>query len=225
MKFSIIILLFGLLTGCKPYDLILSTTPTSTLDLSMVDRSILTDSPCRAPCWYGLLIGQSNRPQARSILNKLMFININTLYEGSFDYWNTKTTKESPGVIIEVDCKNMPGIVCIRLEFVNDVLVTIRSFPIQYISLFEVVNHLGSPDYFRAVLLQDNTTCMLLLSWPSRQIMIEHDEKNDSYICKSVNSDKGIKPNIKVDGIYYEQPDQFDSEKELGKPWIGFVMP
>jgi hypothetical protein len=64
---------------------------------------------------------------------------------------------------------------------------------------------------------------MLLLNWPGRQIRDEQDEKNDSFLCNSVNSDKGIKPDIKVDGIYYELPDQFDSEKGRSQPWVGFV--
>lgn len=59
----IILILFDLVTGCQPSEW---RTP--------IDRSVLTDDPCAAPCWQGITPGETTTSEAWDVLIDLAFI-------------------------------------------------------------------------------------------------------------------------------------------------------
>lgn len=44
-----------------------------------VDRSLSTDAPCQAPCWQGLIPGESNEDDAWRVLTNSPFVRLDTL--------------------------------------------------------------------------------------------------------------------------------------------------
>ncbi len=81
------------LTGCQfpvqtPFP-----TPTPTLEPSQMDKSLLTDTPCPAPCWYGLELEKSSKADVLTTLQTLSFINSNSIDESAEGYLDPITNK------------------------------------------------------------------------------------------------------------------------------------
>ena len=225
-----VVLFAWLLFGCRFFSRkeLASATPTlssPTLEAFLMDRSILTDDPCQAPCWYGLELGKSGRDEIINALETLSFINPNTIEEGPYySYWDPSIGQNLTAEYISADCRS-PQQRCVVLVMVNHLLASVQLTPNYNLSLDEVVNHLGPPDYFRVVLLQDRSTCLLVFSWEQKQIMMQRDEKNGKRLCSSIDKGGGIPPDLTIDWIVYQLPNLFTSERAYGKPWPSFSVP
>jgi hypothetical protein len=222
-----VVLLAWLLSACQLFSNKEPATPTPapSLEAFLMDRSILTDEPCQAPCWYGLELGSSGRDEIKNTLDKLSFINPDTIEEGpDYYYLDPTSDKYLPAEFISADCRS-PQQRCVVLEIVNKILASVELTPNYYLSIDEVVNHLGPPDYIRAVLYQDNSTCMLVFSWEKKPIEMERLEKNGRRLCSSINEGGRIPPYLAIDWIAYGFTHSLVNERANGKPWPGFTEP
>jgi hypothetical protein len=225
IRLCILGLLAWVLAGCQS----LVQAPTPTLEASLMDRSLLTDKPCPAPCWYGLELGKSTRAEVLATLQTLSFADPKTIQEVGSGYWDYTTDKNLPATLIGIDCRrpNRQYPQCAALTVSNDILVDIGLSPNYALTLSEVVNHLGPPDYVGAVILQDLTTCKLMLMWVKKQIQMERTEPNGKNLCEAVRAGQRLDPSLTVDDIFYELPQFFDKIPLEGRdrPWPGFARP
>ena len=60
-----------LLSGCYSVNLV---SETSTPPFLHADQSITTGEPCKGPCWYGVVVGQSKIEDFQAILPTLEFV-------------------------------------------------------------------------------------------------------------------------------------------------------
>ena len=226
---SFVVMLVLLLSGCQFSSLVGLATPTATpaptLEAYLMDRSILTDEPCPAPCWYGLELGKSGRDEIINTLKTLSFINPDTIDEGPYDYYTDPTTgKDLPAEAIYADCRSSQRR-CVLLVMVNDALESVQLTPNYYLSIEEAVNQLGPPDYSRVAIGPDFEGCVsLFFSWDKKQIMMQSLEKIGKSLCSSIRKGGGIPPNLAINWIVYGERN-IAIEREFGKPWPGFVEP
>jgi hypothetical protein len=86
-----IIMAGALLFGCRrplqnDIEPLAINSPTITIDELLLDRSLLTDKPCMAPCWYGLDINKSTKDKVMETLKTLSFIDQNRIFESEGQY-------------------------------------------------------------------------------------------------------------------------------------------
>lgn len=211
--------------GCN----IVAQTPTPTLMASLMDRSVLTDQPCVAPCWYDLELGKSTTTEAIVTLKTLPFLAANTIHEEADGYWDPTIHNDVPSLLVSAEC-TQPQQQCVGLEFVNDILMGVGLFPNYSLSLREVVTHLGPPDYVGADMDRSNTMCNLALIWIKRQTTIRHFDRSSQTrqkLCQSVQTGESIDSALTVDVLYYDLPQQFADIPQAGfhRPWPGFTTP
>jgi hypothetical protein len=111
--------LVPLLTGCQIYTQTPAPTPTQTLEASLMDRSLLTDTPCPAPCWYSLKLGKSTKAEVIATLQALPFIDLNTIKESADYYWDQVSEKNMPAVLVSANCRATQSR-CAGLVLAND---------------------------------------------------------------------------------------------------------
>jgi hypothetical protein len=74
------LLFVTILSGC--------TSPAATMSTpEPIERSFLTDEPCAAPCWYGLIPGKSTKADAHRVLAEMPFVDQATIREGSTGFY------------------------------------------------------------------------------------------------------------------------------------------
>lgn len=163
---AIIVLAF--LAGCGNPE----TTPAMPLP-AIIDRSPFTGVPCSAPCWYGLVIGKSSEGEVRSTLEVLPFLDQSTI-----DYVQRKWM---PGIAPNIDAQGVdvyascirPHQPCVELSVADNVLTRIDILLNYQISVGEIVENLGAPDY---VGTQQSgvevRTCEVVLIWYSKQLIL-----------------------------------------------------
>ncbi len=228
-RWGIRLCIFGLiawmLTSCQsPVQ-----TPTPTLEASLMDRSLLTDKPCSAPCWYGLELGKSTKAEVLATLQTLSFADPKTIDETARGYWDYAANEDKAATLITIDCRrpNRPYPVCAGLTVYNDILVDISLSPNFALTLKEVVDHLGPPDYVGAPILMNLTTCQLMFMWVKKQILMEQSEPIGKTLCEAVRAGQRLDPNLTVDEIEYMLPPWLALAPMEGRdhPWPGFIEP
>jgi hypothetical protein len=53
----------------------------STSKSGIATQSFLSDEPCAAPCWYGLVPGESSKADVLRVLAELPFVDMSTISE------------------------------------------------------------------------------------------------------------------------------------------------
>jgi hypothetical protein len=148
-KISLLLILIYSLVGCNGISS--AQTPTPTLELVFLDKSILTDKPCALPCWYGLTVGKSTEDDIYKTIPMLSFVDSNTINPNEGEtYFDVNTRKNLAAKGITLSWKNPPSRWGGFTVF-NNVLVMIVYFPNYTFTLGELINHIGKPDYIRAI--------------------------------------------------------------------------
>lgn len=119
---AITLLILLLLTGCGPWR------------QPAIDRSILTDDPCAAPCWQGIVPGVTTSAEAADILMTLEFIRPDSLWSfGDGLRWRTSASREDPAIVSEIQS--------------HDGLVSFTSIGVDFeLTLQEIVEKYGPPE-------------------------------------------------------------------------------
>ena len=104
IQFCISLLILLTSSGCGVS--ITQETPTqaATTDPGLVDDSLLTDIPCKAPCWYGLELGKSTEADVLTTLHELSFIDPNRIGDRAASYWDPKEQKNIVVKLITAKC-------------------------------------------------------------------------------------------------------------------------
>ena len=218
-----------LITSCDSFIVNVTSTPQATLETSLMDRSILTDSPCSAPCWYGLRLGKSTEADVLAILQSLSFVDPTTIQEQDVGYWDSSRRENIKAKLISVKCKEPAGHQCVGLTVANDTLRSIGLFPNYTITFQEIVDHLGSPDYVRVGLIPPGNTCKMSLIWVHRQIITDYSDHSSNKLCFEIRSGKAVEPTLIAQSITYVLPDDgyLASIPDPGYDysWPGFIKP
>lgn len=215
--------------SCKsdPFAQYLDLTPT--LDSSFIDKSLLTNIPCEAPCWYELKLGESTEQDVLTVLQGLSFLDKNTIRESSVGYWDPIQSDNIPAKLISANCVQPQNRQCVGLTIANNNLKIIGLFPNYEITFDEALDHLGSPDYISAnpVPPIHSPGCSIGLIWVDHQIVLDHTKKSEMELCDDVRSGKGINRSLLVHSIIYFLPEYIDLQVASSEtyPWVGFTNP
>ncbi len=223
------LLLVTVLTSCAAWGW--GTTPTPTLEPSFIDSSILTSIPCAAPCWYGLEIGRSTKADILATAQTLSFVDPKGFPEDPSSYFDRTKGTNVPATLIRLNCRQPEGWTCASLLMVNDVLKQIYLSPPPSLNFSEVVTHLGPPEYVKIYPVPGSgVLCNVALIWKQRGIWVAFltgTPQKTQVRCQDVRGGKSPSPNLPIDQIIYESPDDFANVPESGAdfPWSGFAQP
>lgn len=224
--------IFGITSAAVLVSCVSLSPATPTLEPALKDQSLLTDTPCAAPCWYGLELGKTTKVEALATAQTLSFINSTVFPEIAeyYGYWDGSKDVNVPGTRVLLRCKQQDQ-TCSSLLFVNDTLKEILLAPNYELTLGEVVAHLGEPDYFRFFPTSiHGHNCAVSLFWKQWGIRVTYLNVRTTQIrCDAVQKDKRLDKNLLVQRIAYMLPENFAiaSAPEPGQdfPWAGFIEP
>ncbi len=116
-----------------------------------VDESFLTDEPCAAPCWQGIVPGVSTQADVVQVLEASIFVKPDSVETttmkvdcgpSAYTSWNTSREQPRP---MAWDPYN-------RIFLRGGTVLYVRLHPDQHITLGDVVAKLGPPDRVHASL-------------------------------------------------------------------------
>jgi len=143
-----------------------------TLSPDQMDKSPFTGVPCAAPCWHGLVVGESSENNVMSTLPTLTFIDQNTIqvFRGSRPTINYETF--APGAEITASCVQ-PKQQCLSLTVADDILTNIVVILNYEMRVDEAIGYLGDPDYIGYQDLgAERIICEVNLIWSSKQLVL-----------------------------------------------------
>lgn len=157
----------ALLIGCA------NPSPVSTPSSDQIDLSPFTGIPCAAPCWHGLVIGQSDENDVTSTLPTLTFINQSTV---SIHQVQSLPTIDpdiwKKGVEVTAGCTNTAK-QCLSIRVVENKLTEIVTVMNYSINLVQAIEYLGSPDHIgfdRAG--GEQMACRVYIIWSEKQLVL-----------------------------------------------------
>jgi hypothetical protein len=220
-------------TVCIIFSLILLascvSTGTKSANPQMSDISWLTDKPCKAPCWHGLEIGRTSKSEALVVINSLTFIDSKSLKEQVVGWYDLNTNNLSSAVMITFHCKDS-GEVCGYLTFFEDKLQSIVLELNFGITLSEVVNMLGNPDFSRAVpVTPEIVDCDFSAIWSERQMIVTYYQRPGIFVTNfcDIYSENGNKPplDLPIQTVSYSTKEFISYVINDYNAWLGFSTP
>jgi hypothetical protein len=211
-------ILFGVLTagGCTGW--------MKTKDDPLVDRSFLTDEPCKAPCWQGLELDKSPENEIIETLKELPFIDTSKIYTFSSSWLGDDGAKS-----IVYDCLYPRLEHCGTLRVSGDMLKEL-SYKVGYkLTLETIVSKLGPPDYIDYGPIHiDIGGCDLALYWPEQKIIAVYINKKAEPLCTAIQANEKIPPETLVTDLIYSVTEAFGPLPGgccTRIPWPGFAEP
>jgi|WetSurMetagenome_2_1015567.scaffolds.fasta_scaffold109610_2 hypothetical protein len=190
-----------------------------------VDQSWLTGQPCAAPCWQGLVPGKSSENEALKSLRSLSFIDPSKIQEHPSSYWDPNEQENIQAKLITAQCISPAYQICSSLLIAGGNLKSIILFPNQLISVRNIVDHLGEPDFIQ-ILPSFTISCNFRLGWKEKQILANVNEQAQSPVCDDIRNGKRIDATLRINSIEYLIQDdiQLTSIPEPGRDftWPGF---
>ncbi len=161
----LISILGAFLFGC-------STVKTTPLPEQM-DESPFTGSPCAAPCWQGLWIGESSESDVMAMLPTLTFIKQETIQVFDRSMPTLDLSTFAPGVEIRASCSTSFSQQCLSIDVVDNVLTEVTLFLNYEIRADEAIGYLGWPDYVGYQDLgAEKIICGVYLVWRDKQLIL-----------------------------------------------------
>jgi len=207
---SLVFAIFLLLLACAPTNL---------------DSDLFSGKPCKAPCWQNLTPGQSTEDDVNQFINGPNGLN-----------W-----PETDSKVYDTGCKeflawNLNERVALNIQ--EGKLMFIETSDLYLTNLQELVDHLGPPEYFEAVLATgaDGSTYFVEVYYPSQGLaFIATPDQNDVGYVKptmSVSKSQYFAPGtmftylIARSSCFVSQSEAMDeAQREIAKvvqPWSGF---
>lgn len=112
-----------------------------------MDRSPFTSEPCAAPCWYGLIVGESSENEALSTISTLTFVDPNSIQlfrESSAPGLDPKDSNYAAQIV--ANCI-YPEEQCLILRTEAYTLTEIEVVLNYEITFESAIEYLGVPDY------------------------------------------------------------------------------
>jgi hypothetical protein len=227
-KIFILVLVFLFVTSCETPILQQNLPQDSALNSRLVDNSFFDENPCQAPCWYELQLGKSTESEVRMKLGNLSFIDSSKIEEQSSSYWDSTEQKIVQAKLIAARCINPTNQICASMLIAGGKLKSIILFPNHTISVRNVVDHLGVPDYFQ-LLPSFTMNCLVRLVWKQEQILISISNQFVTSLCNELRNGKSIDPTLRINSIEYVMPDDIQltsiPEDRRDYKWPGFSIP
>jgi len=211
--------------------------PTSpTVDPALTDRSILTGDPCKAPCWYGLVVGTSTEQEMLETVALLPFLNPSgTTSQRGASYRDRLLGKTYSGTRYYLECAAPGWASCAAPLLVDGVLKEVIIRPNYDITFSDAVSQLGDPEFVRFIYAGYERECELVLQWNSKGIMLFGKLVDQGIGAKcdklhtSLLEGERIDPSTRIDSIWYVLPQDMQGPDELNDPsylalfpWRGF---
>lgn len=139
----IILTIFVILTyGCTLSD----RRSSATIVPNFNEMVFLTTDPCSAPCWQGLQMGISTKSEVMKTLSGLKFIDQEAIriIPQSVPDLNSENWVQGDNIVITCMNRQEP---CLRLTIANDKLRDINIVLDPGLTLEEVMDYFGNPDY------------------------------------------------------------------------------
>jgi len=154
-----------------------------------IDSGLFTEKPCKAPCWHNLTPGLSTADDVDHFVNTL-----------SMDEWAGRFSDsyESGCKYIQIsDTPDDPVNVVVEFHIENGKLTFIQSVHSDIPTLGQIVDHLGPPEYIKAILAvgPEESAYGLQIYYPKQGLafLVAPDKKDVGY----------IKPAMRVFAIQY----------------------
>ena len=204
---ALILLLMLLLTSCSRFRY-----------NPKADQSFLTDQPCSAPCWHGLVPGVSTKAEVLATLEELAFIDQNSIKE-----YGTRWKGDDAAQSIRFNCRYPSGKYCGSAVISKDELKRL-GLPIYIPLTFEdIANKLGQPEYLDYGVYPP-AVCIVHLTWPDQGILAGYNKGNIK-LCQEISDYQGLPSEILVDILIYVIPNSLEIEPGAGAQrieWPGF---
>jgi hypothetical protein len=170
-----------------------------------VDRSFLTDEPCAAPCWYGLVPGKSSKDDAPRVLAELPFVNQATIREESYELYGREE------IAITCQFKNQNGF-GVGINIYDDIVRQI-SLASHGLNLEDVAQKLGDPDHARVFLYGKGTGYQVDIFYVRRGIQVRSFQTigvllGNKYLTRSSDGPWRVllSKEMQVDNLIYVPP-------------------
>jgi hypothetical protein len=164
-KIYIILICAVILTGCT------QATPLPTAAIGdPFDRSLFTGNPCAAPCWHGLAVGRSTEKEVVSTLQKLNYINQDTI----------QISQSASGTEITASCISTVK-ECLKFNVSNDLLTKIVVGLTYEMRVDEAIEHLGQPHYLGVSSAKGEiVACEVYMIWRNSGLVLASTFATDS---------------------------------------------
>lgn len=178
-------------------------------DPTLMDTSILTDKPCKPPCWQGLILNESSSEQVYAKLDELPFVEHDSLK--SLDFIELFGLSEP--TMIYYNCKAAPYELCGSLAIADDVLKVSTHRLQYYLPLYSVVNKLGEPNIVFYSPTPHGNSCVVDLEWPEKNILVSIEKSYRTKLCQEIQAGEAFEPDIDVFEVYYLVQDAFNKDR------------
>ncbi len=222
-RITLIILFAVSLSSCKSY---------GKIPRELQDLSILTDQPCKAPCWYNVTPDQSSEQEARDVLKALPFIDPVTIRSQNTSWWGVTPKESAPATWILANCVQPSDQICVEILAVEGKVKHIMLFPNYELTFDQVVEHLGDPNHIDVRPYgAECLGCTLGFSWlqPPLEISMIYVDRRCSAgykICEAIRDGGRIPRDLQVEKIIYQGSiPPYAQTQDFDKPWPGFTLP
>jgi hypothetical protein len=221
----VLLLLLAAACGLLPEG---SQEPTPTVDPVYVDPAFLSGEPCEPPCWNGFELGVSRPDEVYEFARSSPYYeeaniedkaNCPVLYHDPETGANIQT---GDGRCVWLRCEGVIDQACAMFWFKDELLIGQILSPSVAITLGEVIDRYGEPDYFAVTPGQRAYTCQSLAFWRERHFVIINRENNRAR-CRDVIAPSAatglVSPDLLVTEVFIHQPGYFDYGDVI--PWQG----
>lgn len=180
------LVLIFFLTACGNLDINEVATQTSAQVSEVpVDISWMTGDPCFPPCWHGLIVDDSTEKEVLTVLEILEFVDFGNIESSTIGFGDALTGEHYNATLISIPTHGKSSI---QFTVGNERLKKI-GFGINYeLSMSEVVDQIGSPDFVRTWADFDNNFCDVEVYWQEKQLVayLRFQDSNWLEICESI---------------------------------------
>jgi hypothetical protein len=176
----------------------------------VVDKSFLASEICDPPCWYGLVINKSTKDDVLSVLDGLPFVDNNS-YKEYETFWIDDTLANE----IQFKCLYNNINPCGSVTFSNKTLKKIWLTVNYDLSLANVINRLGIPDYLIYFWPNPSGHCDISVLWLKKGISVGFQDDKKYNECESVIDGNGVSSEVLVETTIYASQEFFESSFDL----------
>lgn len=179
-------------------------------DLPPIDRSLLTDSPCAAPCWQNIIPGISNEDDVRRQLEACPFVRKGSISRGE--------TERNGVKLVYFTWESVAGIWDKRFRggrnylYLRDNVVLNMDLDLEYgLTLKQAVEKYGPPESIRVVGHPSDAQYSISLEYPHQGLRFRVLEVlSDKYFMEGKAAP--VSEDMKVTSVRYFAPTSLEGE-------------
>ncbi|MHA2427599.1 MAG: hypothetical protein ACXADB_06215 [Candidatus Hermodarchaeia archaeon] len=189
------------------------------------DRSIITNEPCKPPCWYGITPNDTRSDQIKTLISELSFLDMGSYRMRGSNYWDPERGEYLEGELIAVDCKFPNDQQCVGITVVDEVVKNVTSYLNYSVDFVRVLENFSIPDYLR-VFEQSGLYpgCNIQLIYLEEQVVVASKlvgQDRDQLRCSIESVTQKDVSLIDVDSVIYYPEIWFESipDQEIDIAW------